>query len=164
MTSIVVKRAWGRWLHFVGTAAAASTVMTASCSAWAQDQAQHLPSITLGAGMHIIKAEIAQTPQEHEIGLMYRNSMPANDGMLFAFDRPGQQCFWMKNTLLPLAVAFVADDGTIVNLDEMKPQTLDPHCSTKEVRFVLEMNKGWFTKRGIKAGDKLRGRPFDTPH
>jgi uncharacterized membrane protein (UPF0127 family) len=164
MTSIVVERAWDRWLHFVGIALMAATLGAASCGASAQERAQHLPSITLNAGMHIIKAEIALTPQEHEIGLMYRNSMPANEGMLFAFDRPGQQCFWMKNTLLPLAVAFVADDGTIVNLDEMKPQTLDPHCSTKEVRFVLEMNKGWFTKRGIKAGDKLRGRPFDTPH
>ena len=80
--------------------------------------------------------------------------------MLFAFEQPGKQCFWMKNTLLPLSVAFVADDGTIVNLDDMKPLTLDGHCSTKDVRFVLEMNQGWFAKRGIKAGEKLQGQPF----
>jgi uncharacterized membrane protein (UPF0127 family) len=131
--------------------------------ALAQDKAQHLPTVMLGAGMHNIKAEVAETPQEHEIGLMHRTSMGSNEGMIFVFDRPGQQCFWMKNTLIPLAVAFVADDGTIVNVDEMKPQTLDPHCSTKQVRFVLEMNTGWFTKRGIKAGSKLTGEPFGTP-
>jgi uncharacterized membrane protein (UPF0127 family) len=66
----------------------------------------------------------------------------------------------MKNTLLPLTVAFVADDGTIVNIDDMKPQTLDSHCSAKPVRYVLEMNQGWFAKRGIKAGTKLTGQPF----
>jgi uncharacterized membrane protein (UPF0127 family) len=131
--------------------------------ALAQDKAQHLPTVMIGAGMHNIKAEVAETPQEHEIGLMYRTSMGSNEGMIFVFDRPGQQCFWMKNTLIPLAVAFVADDGTIVNVDEMKPQTLDPHCSTKQVRFVLEMNTGWFAKRGIKAGSKLTGEPFGTP-
>lgn len=132
-------------------------------SAQAQDQAQHLTTTVIGAGMYNIKAEVAQTPQEHEIGLMHRTSMGANEGMIFVFDRPGQQCFWMKNTLIPLAVAFIADDGTVVNIDEMKPQTLEPHCSTKPVRLVLEMNTGWFTKRGIKAGSKLTGAPFGTP-
>jgi hypothetical protein len=131
--------------------------------ALAQDQAQHLPTTQLGAGMHLIKAEVALSEREHEIGLMHRTSMGSNEGMIFVFERPGQQCFWMKNTLIPLAVAFIADDGTIVNLDEMKPQTLDPHCSTKQVRFVLEMNKGWFSKRGIKPGSKLTGEPFGTP-
>jgi uncharacterized membrane protein (UPF0127 family) len=82
--------------------------------------------------------------------------------MLFVFDRPGQQCFWMKNTLIPLQIAFLADDGTVVNLAEMKPQSLDSHCSTRPVRFVLEMNTGWFSKRGIQAGARLRGEPFGT--
>lgn len=131
--------------------------------AQAQDRGQRLPTIMLGAGMHNIKAEVAQTAQEHEIGLMFRTAMGSNEGMLFIFERPGQQCFWMKNTLIPLAVAFVADDGTVVNTDEMKPQTLDSHCSTKPVRFVLEMNTGWFAKRGIKEGSKLTGAPFGTP-
>ena len=93
-------------------------------------------------------------------GLMHRKEMPQHEGMLFVFEHPSQQCFWMKNTLLPLAIAFVADDGTIVNLDEMAPQTLDSHCSVRPVRYVLEMNKGWFAKKGVKAGDKLKGAPF----
>jgi uncharacterized membrane protein (UPF0127 family) len=129
-------------------------------AASAQDGPQSLPKIKLTAGMHVLSVEVAQTPEEHQIGLMFRKTMPTNDGMIFIFDRSGQQCFWMKNTLLPLSVAFIADDGTIVNLDDMAPQTLDSHCSTKEVRFVLEMNDGWFAKRGIKAGTRLRGQPF----
>jgi uncharacterized membrane protein (UPF0127 family) len=132
--------------------------------AWAQEGMptgpQHLPVIGLSAGMHLIKAEIAQAPREHAIGLMFRTEMGTNEGMLFAFPQAGKQCFWMKNTLIPLAVAFVDDQGVIANLDEMLPQTENPHCSTKPVRFVLEMNKGWFSKRGIKAGMKLGGEPF----
>lgn len=127
---------------------------------WAQDGPQKLPSVALNAGMHNIQAELAQTPDERSIGLMFRKSMGANEGMLFAFERPAKQCFWMKNTLLPLSIAFVSADGTVVNIDDMKPQTLDSHCSVKEVPFVLEMNAGWFAKRGIKAGFKLKGPPF----
>ena len=91
---------------------------------------------------------------------MYRKQMPQHEGMLFAFEQPGVQCFWMKNTVLPLTAAFIADDGEIVNLADMKPQTTDSHCSARPVRFVLEMNQGWFAKRGIKAGTKLGGDPF----
>ncbi len=130
----------------------------------AQDAPQRLTTrTTLGAGMYNMQVEVALTPQEHAIGLMNRTSMGANDGMLFVFERPGVQCFWMKNTLIPLAVAFVADDGTIVNIDEMRPQTLDSHCSSQPVRYVLEMNTGWFKKKGFKAGQKLSGAPFGTP-
>lgn len=126
----------------------------------AQQAPQSLPTLTLNAGIHNITAEIAQTEDQRATGLMFRAEMPPNHGMLFAFERPGQQCFWMKNTLLPLDIAFVADDGTIVNTDRMKPGSLDPHCSTQPVRYVLEMNEGWFAKRGIKAGSKLSGKPF----
>ena len=129
-------------------------------TALAQDGAQKLPVIRLNAGMHLIQAEFAQTPQEHGIGLMFRTTMAANEGMLFAFNETREQCFWMKNTLLPLSVAFVADDGSVVNIEDMKPQTLDSHCSTRPVRYVLEMNLGWFAKRGVKAGSKLQGGPF----
>ena len=129
-------------------------------AAAAQEAPQALPTIRLNAGIHNITAQLARTPEQREIGLMLRPSMAANEGMLFAFESAGQQCFWMKNTLIPLAIAFVADDGSIVNIDSMKPQTLDGHCSTKPVRFVLEMNEGWFAKRGIKAGNRLRGAPF----
>ncbi len=129
-------------------------------AAQAQDAPQKLEMIQLNAGMHLIQAQLARTPDERSIGLMFRPTMPANEGMLFAFEVPGQQCFWMKNTLLPLSAAFVADDGSIVNIEDMKPQTLDSHCSAKPVRFVLEMNQGWFAKRGLKAGSKLQGAPF----
>ncbi len=112
--------------------------------------------------MYQIDAQLAVTPGQREIGLMYRPEMPQHEGMLFVFEQPADQCFWMKNTILPLTAAFVADDGTIVNLADMKPQTTDSHCSAKPVRFVLEMNQGWFTKKAIKAGYKLSGKPFDT--
>ena len=129
-------------------------------AASAQTGPQRLPSIKLTAGIYVIGAELASTPEQREIGLMFRPAMGANEGMLFVFERAGQQCFWMKNTLIPLSAAFVADDGSIVNVEAMKPQTLDAHCSTQPVRFVLEMNDGWFAKRGVKPGAKLRGPPF----
>ena len=129
-------------------------------AAQAQTGPQKLPSTLLNAGIHVIRAELARSPDERSTGLMFRTAMGTNEGMLFAFDEAGQQCFWMKNTLIPLAVAFVEDDGSIVNIETMKPQTLDSHCSAKPVRFVLEMNEGWFAKRGIRPGAKLRGAPF----
>jgi uncharacterized membrane protein (UPF0127 family) len=129
--------------------------------AWSQEAPQlDLPRITLSAGMHLINAQVAATPDQRATGLMFRKEMPASEGMLFVFEQPAGQCFWMKNTLLPLTAAFVADDGTIVNLADMKPQSLDSHCSARPVRYVLEMHQGWFAKRGIKAGSKLSGPPF----
>jgi len=128
---------------------------------YAQEVPQtQLQRITLSAGIHQIDTQVALTPEQHAVGLMYRKDMPQHEGMLFVFQNPTKQCFWMKNTLLPLTAAFVADDGTIVNLEDMKPQTTESHCSVKPVRFVLEMNQGWFTKKGLKAGAKLAGQPF----
>jgi uncharacterized protein len=125
---------------------------------WAQEEPQmDLKRITLGVGMHRIDAQLALAPQERQIGLMWRKSMPVHEGMLFIFEQPSQQCFWMKNTLIPLTAAFLDDDGTIVNLADMKPQTTVPHCSVKPVRYVLEMNVGWFAKKNIKAGAKISG-------
>lgn len=135
-------------------------IALASMGCEAQSQPQELPRITLNAGIHNISAEVAQSPQERATGLMFRHSMPANQGMLFVFGQAEQQCFFMKNTLIPLDIAFVADDGTIVNIDHMKPQTLDNHCSAKPVRMVLEMNLGWFAKKGVSPGSKLMGKPF----
>ncbi len=140
--------------------AGAVAALCLAALAAAQDGPQKLAQVRLNAGIHNINAELAATPEQREIGLMFRTSMPNNDGMLFVFEQPGQQCFWMRNTLLPLSIAFLADDGSVVNIDDMKPQTLDSHCSGKPVRFVLEMNQGWFAKRGIKPGSKLRGAPF----
>ena len=129
---------------------------------WAQQDGPqlNLNRIKISAGMHQIDTQLAMNSEQRQIGLMNRPSMPNHEGMLFVFDEAGVQCFWMKNTLLPLTAAFVADDGTIVNLEDMKPQTLASHCSKKPVRYVLEMNQGWFDKRGIKAGTKLSGAPF----
>ena len=132
-------------------------------SALAQDRPQlTLPRVKLQAGMYQIDAQVAITPDQRQIGLMYRPDMPQHEGMLFVFEQPTEQCFWMKNTLLPLSAAFVADDGTIVNLADMQPQTTESHCSAKPVRFVLEMNQGWFLKKAIKPGAKLVGKPFET--
>ncbi len=119
-----------------------------------------LPRVKLTVGMNIIDAQVAATPNQRQIGLMMRTTMPQHEGMLFIFEQPTQQCFWMKNTLMPLTAAFVDDDGTIVNLADMQPQTLDSHCSAKPVRYVLEMNQGWFAKKNIVAGGKLGGEPF----
>ena len=123
-------------------------------------QPQQLPTVTLNAGMHNVQAQVAASPDQRQIGLMYRREMPTNEGMLFVFEDASRQCFWMRNTLLPLSIAFVADVGTIVNLADMKPMTEDSHCSSKPVRYALEMNAGWFAKRGIGPGSKLGGAPF----
>lgn len=120
-------------------------------------------TIAQGAKRAVLQVEVADTPEARAQGLMSRQRLAENAGMLFLFDDQALWGFWMKNTLIPLAVAFIADDGTVVNVDEMKAQTLDPHCSAKPVRFVLEMNTGWFTKHGVKAGSKLSGEPFGTP-
>lgn len=135
--------------------------LLASGPTWSQEAPQRdLPRVTLSAGMHLINAQVAATPQARTVGLMFRQEMPANEGMLFVFEQPATQCFWMKNTLLPLTAAFVADDGTIVNLADMQPQSLDSHCSAQPVRYVLEMHQGWFTKRNVKPGSRLGGQPF----
>ncbi|MFC5606557.1 DUF192 domain-containing protein [Variovorax soli] len=119
-----------------------------------------LPRVRINAGMYQIDAQVAAAPLERQIGLMYRKEMPQQEGMLFVFEQASPQCFWMKNTLLPLTAAFVADDGRIVNLVDMKPQTTDNHCSEEPVRYVLEMNQGWFAKKNIKKGFHLTGKPF----
>ncbi len=126
----------------------------------AQSAQMNLPRTQLTAGMHLLDVQLAQTPEQRQIGLMFRKDMPQHEGMLFVFEQASTQCFWMRNTLIPLTAAFVGDDGTIVNLADMKPQNDDSHCSTRPVRFVLEMNQGWFAKRNIKPGYKLSGATF----
>jgi uncharacterized membrane protein (UPF0127 family) len=128
--------------------------------ALAQEPQTDLPRTRLSAGMHQIDAQVAATPQQRATGLMWRREMPQHEGMLFIFEQPSVQCFWMKNTLLPLSAAFVADDGRVVNIVDMKPQSEESHCSTAPVRYVLEMHQGWFRKKGISAGYKLAGAPF----
>ena len=118
-----------------------------------------LPTTQLAAGIHIIRAEVANTEATRRDGLMFRKELPGNDGMLFVFEQPDVQCFWMRNTVLPLSIAFIADDGTVVNIEDMAPQTDAAHCSKKPVRYALEMAQGWFDGHGIKAGRKIDGLP-----
>ena len=123
----------------------------------AQTGPQKLPTTQLTAGMHLIRAEVADDDGERQIGLMHRPSMGASDGMVFVFEQPGVQCFWMRNTLIPLSAAFLDDEGRIVNIEDMKPQTEDNHCAARPARFALEMNLGWFSGRGLKAGSRIGG-------
>jgi uncharacterized protein len=120
-----------------------------------------LPRIKIQAGINIIDAQVAVSVIEREIGLMHRTQMPPNEGMLFIFEQSSKQCFWMKNTLMPLTAAFIDNNGVIVNLADMQPKTETPHCSNQPVRFVLEMYQGWFAKHGLKAGSKLSAGVFN---
>lgn len=130
-------------------------------AAQAQEGPQpRLPTVELRAGMHLIRAELAVTAEQQATGMMFRTSMGTNEGMLFVNDDAGVRCFWMRNTLLPLSIAFLDDDGTIVNLADMQPRSDRSHCSARPVRYALEMNQGWFAKRGIQPGFRLRGGPF----
>ena len=121
--------------------------------------AQELPVVQLSAGMHSIRAEVAADFSTRMRGLMHRPSMPANSGMLFIFDQPSIHCMWMKNTLIPLSVAFLDEAGTVINVADMQPHSEQSHCAAREARYALEMNRGWFTARGIKPGMRLGGIP-----
>ena len=109
------------------------------------------------AGIHLIKAEVADNDATRAKGLMFRERLGPNEGMLFIFETRSRQCFWMRNTLVPLSIAFIDDDGTIANIEDMQPKTEDSHCSARPIRYALEMEQGWFGKRGLKAGFRLSG-------
>jgi len=151
-------------LRGFGVASLLAVLMTAvATSAKAQEPQTNLQRTAIQAGMFQIDAQIANTPQQRQVGLMFRKDMPTHEGMLgmlFIFEEPQKLCFWMKNTLLPLTAAFVDDDGAIVNLVDMQPQSTDSHCSEKPVRYVLEMNQGWFAKKKIGKGYKLKSQIF----
>ena len=121
--------------------------------------AQELPVVQLSAGMHSIRAEVAADFSTRMRGLMHRPSMPANAGMLFIFDEPSTHCMWMKNTLIPLSVAFLDEAGTVINIADMQPHSEQSHCAARQARYALEMNRGWFAARGIKPGMRLGGIP-----
>jgi hypothetical protein len=144
--------------HTMKTVIALAALLVAG-GVTAQDQS--FGAATLTAGMHVIKAEVAATDAQRAQGLMLREAMPANAGMVFVFDAPARQCMWMKNTPLPLSVAFIDAGGTIVNIRDMQPQTLDSHCSTKgvPVMYALEMNQGWFHQKHIRPGMKIGNLP-----
>ncbi len=119
--------------------------------------AQTLPVVELTAGFHRIEAEVAANNAARMQGLMQRKSLPAQRGMLFVFERDAQHCMWMKNTFLPLSVAFLDAQGRILNIADMQPHSEDNHCAAQPARYALEMNAGWFAQRGIKRGDRIGG-------
>ena len=121
--------------------------------------AQSQPVVQLNAGMYLIRAEVVSDPETRAQGLMYRKTLAQNAGMLFIFDEPSIHCMWMKNTLVPLSVAFIDDAGTIVNIEDMEPGSETSHCAGQPVRYALEMNRDWFATRGIKPGNRLGGIP-----
>lgn len=136
----------------------AGTLALSSLTSFAQAP-QKFPVRQLTAGMYLIQAEVAQTEAQRQQGLMFREQMHDNEGMVFLFDQPAGICMWMKNTLIPLSVAFLDNQGTIINIEEMKPKTLNSHCATKPATYALEMNTGWFKQRNIKPGMKIQGLP-----
>jgi uncharacterized membrane protein (UPF0127 family) len=116
-----------------------------------------LPTMQLRAGMHLIRVEVAADNAARMQGLMHRESLGPNAGMLFVFDEAAIHCMWMKNTLIPLSVAFIDEGGTILNIADMQPHSEQSHCAAAHARFALEMTKGWFAQRGVKPGMKLGG-------
>jgi uncharacterized membrane protein (UPF0127 family) len=137
----------------VQVAVAAALALAAGLAA-AQPAA---PTVRLNAGIHLITAEVADNDATRTRGLMFRESLAPNHGMLFVFERKGIHCMWMRNTLIPLSVAFIDDDGRIVNIEDMAPQTEVSHCARAPVRYALEMSRGWFASRGIKPGAVIDG-------
>ncbi|MDB5800124.1 MAG: hypothetical protein JWL63_1063 [Rhodocyclales bacterium] len=128
-----------------------------SVQASAQNTGPAFPHTELSIGMFRIDTEVAYTESLREYGLMFRKNMASNTGMVFIFDSPQLHCMWMKNTLLPLSVAFIDDAGKIINIEDMQPQTETSHCAQRPARFALEMNKGWFKDKNFKAGTKIVG-------
>ena len=116
-----------------------------------------MPVMPLSAGVYLIRAEVAFTFENRSQGLMFRESLGPNEGMLFVFPQVEKHCMWMKNTLIPLSVAFLDDKGGIVSISEMQPQTETSHCASAPAQFALEMTRGWFAQKGLKAGAKIQG-------
>ena len=119
--------------------------------------AQELPAVQLKAGMHLIRAEVAADYSTRGRGLMFRKSLAPNGGMLFIFDGADIHCMWMKNTYIPLSVAFLDAQGAIINIADMQPHSEQSHCAARPAVYALEMTQGWFAERGVKPGMKLGG-------
>lgn len=135
-----------------------TAAMLASMPALSQETTK-FPVISLNAGIHIIKAEVAAKDAERQQGLMFREKLGLNEGMVFLFDAPAGVCMWMKNTLIPLSVAFLDENGKIINIEDMQPNTTESHCAKKPARYALEMNLGWFKQKNIKPGSVIEGLP-----
>jgi len=140
-----------RWIVFVALAAVALSVVAADPATVV------LPTTQLTINGKKITAEVASTPDERATGLMNRFSLKPDTGMLFVFERPEPLSFWMKNTFVPLSIAFIGADSRILNIEDMAPQTETTHWSKGLALYALEMRKGWFAEKGIVAGDKVEG-------
>jgi uncharacterized protein len=140
-------------------------LLTAVALQWTtlSTSAAELPAVTLTIGSQKLVAEVASTPEQREVGLMNRFSLKPDHGMLFVFEHPEPLAFWMRNTYVPLSIAFIAADGRILNIDDMQPQTDDAHWSKGAAVYALEMKKGWFAERGIVAGAMVQGSPIGGP-
>ncbi len=136
-------------------------VISGSAVAWAAQPEINigLPQVKLKVGDHTLTAEVAATAEQQQTGLMNRSSLPANHGMVFVFAQTQAVCMWMKNTRIPLSVAFIAEDGRIVNLADMQPETEDVHCAQQDVRYALETPLHWFAQHGVKPGARVTGLP-----
>jgi uncharacterized membrane protein (UPF0127 family) len=134
-------------------------LMFVALLASSQGATQDFPVTTLTIGVHLIRAEVAASDEQRARGLMFRQRLETNEGMVFRFPESRQVCMWMKNTLLPLSVAFIAEDGRIINIEDMQPQTEHAHCGKKPTRYALEMAQGWFRQRNIKPGTTVSGLP-----
>ena len=119
--------------------------------------AGELPQVGLSIGQHKLSAEVANTDATRSTGLMHRRMMPESRGMLFIFPDVAFHGMWMMNTYLPLSVAFIDREGRITNIEDMEPHTQNTHTAKRPAKYALEMNQGWFRKRGIKPGDKVDG-------
>jgi uncharacterized membrane protein (UPF0127 family) len=129
-------------------------------TATAQLAQRELPQTTLSVGIHQILVQVARTQDQHATGLMYRTEMPQQEGMLFEFDTSSRQCFWMKNTLIPLSIAFLDENGTILEIHDMQPKSEKIIKSTfTRIAYALEMQQGWFGKKNIWPGEKVTGLP-----
>jgi uncharacterized membrane protein (UPF0127 family) len=145
--------------HALASAAVIGTAILVLTGWFAPARAQQpiLPSIKLNAGIHVIQAEVANTNETRSLGLMRRKAMAQGAGMVFLFEESALHCMWMKNTLIPLSVAFIDERGTIANIEDMQPLDETSHCALRPVPYALEMNQGWFKKRGIGPGTMVQG-------
>jgi uncharacterized protein len=127
------------------------------CALCALGRADPLLTYPLKIKGHPLRVEVANTPETRRTGLMLREAMPENQGMLFVYEAAGRHAMWMKNTLIPLSVAFIDRSGRIINIEDMQPRTEDSHPALAPAAYALEVNQGWFRKRGIKSGDRVEG-------
>lgn len=151
---VLLAKSGGR-LTVVSRIIIASLLLVAALSVKAQQYT--MPILELFAGMHRIEAEVAATPNSRSSGLMQRKAMATQHGMLFIFPAVARHCMWMRNTYLPLSVAFLDEQGGIINIEDMQPQTDDSHCAARPARYALEMNLGWFKNRSLETGFTIAG-------